>query len=72
MNQYPTQSSAFSKTRLPLELQWVLSWELPSVFLHFPPEEKGLGALLSSLTGTSKRETPTSNLAESTARVEKK
>ena len=34
-------SSAFSKTRLPPELQQVLSCESPAVFLHFPLGEKG-------------------------------
>ena len=35
--------------------------------LHFPLEEKGpLGPLLSAPVGASKRETPTSNLTEST------
>ena len=33
--------SAFSKTRLPPELQPVLSCESLAVFLHFPLEEKG-------------------------------
>ena len=36
----------------------------PAVFLHFPLEEKG--ALLSAPAGATKRETPTSNLTEST------
>ena len=31
---------AFSKTRLMLELQRVLSCKPPAVFLHFPLEEK--------------------------------
>ena len=44
------------------------SCESPAVFLHFPLEEKGAPRpLLSALTGASKRETPTSNLTESTA-----
>ena len=34
-------TSAFSKTRLPPELQRVLSCESPAAFLHFPLEEKG-------------------------------
>ena len=59
--------SAFSKTQLPLELWLVLSCESPAVFLHTPLEEKGaLGTLLSVPAGASKRETPTSNLTEST------
>ena len=33
--------SAFSKTRLSLELRKVLSCESLAVFLHFPLEEKG-------------------------------
>ena len=37
-----TQCSGFSKTRLPPELRWALSCELPAVFLHFPLEKKGL------------------------------
>ena len=59
--------SAFSKTRLPPELRRVLSCESLAAFLHFPLEEKGSsGPLLSALAGASKRETPTSNLTEST------
>ena len=55
--------SVFSKTQLPPELRHVLSWESSAVFLHFPLEGKGL---LSAPVGGSKRETPTSNLTEST------
>ena len=44
-----TLVSAFSETRLPLELWRVLSCESPAVFLHFSLEEKGpLGPLLSA------------------------
>ena len=60
------ESSTFSKTWLPPELQQVPSCESPAVFLHFPLEEKALGPLLSAPVGASKRETPTSNLMEST------
>ena len=59
--------SAFSKTWLPPELRRVLSCKSPAVFLHFPLEEK-VGPLLSALVGARKRETPTSNLTESTGR----
>ena len=60
--------SAFSKTQLPLELWLVLSCESPAVSLHTALEEKlgTLGTLLSVPAGASKRETPTSNLTEST------
>ena len=57
--------SAFSKTRLPLELWQVLSCESPALFLHTPLEEKEPRGL-SALVGASKMETPTSNLTEST------
>ena len=58
---------AFSKTRLPQELQQVLSCESPAVFLHTPQNEKWpWGPFLSAPVGASKRETPTSNLTEST------
>ena len=60
------ESSAFSKARLPAKLQQVPSCESPAVFLHFPLEEETLGPLLSAPAGDSKRETPTSNLTEST------
>ena len=56
------QASAFSKT----QLRRVLSCESPAVFLHFPLKEKG-PCLLSAPVGSSKRETPTSILTESTA-----
>ena len=36
-----TYCSAFSKTRLPSELQRVLTCESPAVFLHTPLKEKG-------------------------------
>ena len=64
-----TNGSDFSKTQLLLELWRVLSCKSPVVFLHFPlARGKGaLGPLLSAPAGASKRETPTSNLAESTA-----
>ena len=59
--------SAFSKTRLPPELRRVLTCELPAVFLHTPLKEKGpWKPLLSAPAGASKRETPASNLTEST------
>ena len=62
--------SAFSKTRLPPELRRVLSCESLAAFLHFPLEEKGSsGPLLSAPAGASKRETPTSNLTESTVYI---
>ena len=64
-----TNGSDFSKTQLPLELRRVLPCESPAVFLHFPlARGKGaLGPLLSAPAGASKRETTTSNLAESMA-----
>ena len=37
----PVVSSAFSETRLPPELPWVLSCKSPAEFLHTPLEEKG-------------------------------
>ena len=59
--------SAFSKTRLLLELWRVLSCELQAVFLHFPLEEKGFWGLFYQLRQVlAKKETPTSNLTEST------
>ena len=58
-----SRSSAFSETRLLPELRRVLSGESLAVFLHFPLEER---PLLSAPAGASKRETPTSNLTEST------
>ena len=57
--------SAFSKTRLLPELGRVLSCKSPAVFLHFPLGEKGPQGPF-YLAGASKRETPTSNLTEST------
>ena len=59
--------SAFSKTWLPPELRRVLFCKSLAVFLHFSLEEK-VGPLLSALAGARKRETPTSNLTESTGR----
>ena len=64
---YMLTVSVFSKTRLLPELRWVLSCELAAVSLHFPlVRNSGLGPLLSAPAGASKRETPTSNLTEST------
>ena len=61
--------SAF-KTQLLQELRQVLSGESPAVFLHFPLLEKGpWGPLSSAPAGVSKRETPTSNLTESTGYI---
>ena len=55
---------AFSKTQLPAGALMQIS----SCILHTPLKEKGpWGPLLSALPGASKRETPTSNLTESTA-----
>ena len=63
-----TRTSAFSKTQLPPELQRVLSCESLTIFLHNPllRGKLVLGHLLSAPAGASKRETPTSNLTEST------
>ena len=61
------ESSTFSKTWLPPELQQVPSCESPAVFLHFPLEEKGFWGLFYQLRQVlAKKETPTSNLTEST------
>ena len=63
-------SSVFSKTWLPPELQQVLSCKSPAVFLHFPLEEKGSQGPFYQLSGgAGKRETPTSNITESTGLV---
>ena len=59
--------SVFSKTRLLPELRQVLSCELQTVFLHFPLEEKGFWGVFYQLRQVlAKKETPTSNLTEST------
>ena len=64
---YYMRCSAFSKTWLPPELRRVLSCKSPAVFPTISTRGKGaLGPLLSAPTGASKRETPTSNLTEST------
>ena len=65
MTEFNATVSAFSKNWLPPEFRRVLYCESPAVFLHFPGKGT-LGLLLSVPAGASKRETPTSNLIEST------
>ena len=59
--------SAFRRTQLSLELLRVLSCKSSVVFLHFPLEKKGPWGSFYQLQRVLAKETPTSNLTESTA-----
>ena len=66
---YGNHFSAFSKTRLQPELRWIPTLlQIAGCILAFSTRGKwALGPLLPAPASASKRETPTSNLTESTA-----